>query len=147
MKVCSKCSELKQESEYYTKDAKSGRLHAQSKLCYARLRKKIYTEHYKKYGDQYREHAKARRHKLRTIYRDNMLAYLNKHHCAICGEHDIRTLELDHIDPKTKKFSISQAVRLGYSWEQIEQEIEKCRVLCANCHKKHAAEQAGWYKQ
>ena len=76
-----------------------------------------------------------------------MLAYLNKHHCVVCGEHGIRTLELDHIDPKTKKFSISQAVRLGYSWEQIEQEIEKCRVLCANCHKKHTAEQAGWYKQ
>ena len=75
-----------------------------------------------------------------------MLKYLNGKGCAVCNETDIRTFEFDHINPITKKFNISQAVKLGYRWSDVEEEISKCRILCANCHKKHAAEQRGWYK-
>ncbi len=83
---------------------------------------------------------------MREEYRRNMLHFLSDKKCSICAESDIRTLEFDHINPTTKQFSISQAVRLGYSWGDILKEIEKCRILCANCHKKHTALQTGWYK-
>ena len=75
-----------------------------------------------------------------------MFAFLSDQACAVCGEHDIRVLELDHIDPTKKKFTISQAVRLGFAWDEVLQEIAKCQILCANCHRKRTAEQYGWYK-
>lgn len=146
MKVCSKCSVAKPETEYFVKDKKSGRLHAQCKECYKEHRKSYYAEHYEKYKVLYRQRAKERREAQRQEFRDNIVRYLNKKSCTICGEYDIRTLEFDHIDPTNKLFSISQAVRQGYSWKDIEMEIKKCRVLCANCHKKHTASQQGWYK-
>jgi 5-methylcytosine-specific restriction endonuclease McrA len=102
--------------------------------------------HYEKYGDAYRERAKVRRARAKHEYHINMLKYLSDKCCVICGESDVVVLEMDHIDPRTKLFSISQAVKLGYSWETILKELEKCRVLCANCHKRHTAKQFGWYK-
>lgn len=147
MKVCSKCDIAKDESEYFVKDGVAGRLHAQCKLCYKEHRKTYHAEHYRKYHEQYLKRAKKRRDVLRLEFRDNMLKYLSGKHCKICSEADIRTFEFDHIEPSSKKFNISQAVRLGYNWRDVEKEILKCRILCANCHKKHTAEQHGWYKQ
>ncbi len=64
----------------------------------------------------------------------------------LCNEKDIRTLEFDHINPKMKSFGIAKAITDGKKWDDIMVEIKKCRVLCANCHKKHTANQNGWYK-
>lgn len=146
MKTCTKCLQGKDESEFFIKDKKTGRLHTQCKVCYKEYRKTYYTEHYAKYHKEYLLRAKIRRTTLRDQFRHNMLKYLSNEQCAVCGEADIRTLEFDHIDPSKKSFSISQAVKLGYSWESVLDEILKCRILCANCHKKHTANQYGWYK-
>lgn len=75
-----------------------------------------------------------------------MLEFMTGKSCVDCGEDDIRVLELDHIVPSKKKFNISQAVTLGFSWEDVLLEIKKCRILCANCHKKRTAQQFNWYK-
>lgn len=140
MKTCSKCHIEKEESEYFVKDSKSGRLHAHCKACYKEHRKTFYAKHYVQYGDDYRARAKVRRDAVRNEFRTNMLAYLQGKECSVCGESDIRTFEFDHIDPTIKQFSISQAVRLGHKWSAVEAELLKCRLLRANCHKKHTAE-------
>jgi hypothetical protein len=54
--------------------------------------------------------------------------------CSICGFSDHRALQYHHRDPKTKKFNVSDAIRLGYGMDSILAEIEKCDILCANCH-------------
>lgn len=146
MKTCSKCKTEKPESDYFVKDKSTGRLHTQCKSCYKAHRKSYQREHYIKYRAEYLLRASTRREKLRKEFRDNILLYLDNKVCAECGESDIRTFEFAHIDSTTKTFNISQAVRLGRSWEEVAQEIKKCRVLCANCHKKETAEQFGWYK-
>ena len=76
-----------------------------------------------------------------------MLELLQKSSCILCGENDVRVLEFDHRDKDTKKFSISQATRLGRSWFEIEEEIKKCDLLCSNCHKKRTSKQFSWYKE
>ena len=44
-------------------------------------------------------------------------------------------LHFHHIDPSQKKFPISDAVSSGkYSQEEVEAEIKKCVLVCANCH-------------
>ena len=128
------------------KDKKTGRLHAQCKDCYREHRKTYAVEHYMRYGDQYRARAKERRAKFKRALQINLITYMKSRSCVECGETDIRTLEFDHIDPKTKKFGIAYAVRNGMKWEDVLVEIEKCQILCANCHKKRAAMQYGWFK-
>lgn len=145
-KICSKCGLNKPLTDYFVKDGRTGRLHAQCKECYKEHRRTFYADHYARYGELYRQRAQLRRARLRKEFRENMLAYLQKSKCAVCGENDIRVLEFDHINPMTKSFNISQAVSLGHGWKDVVNEMKKCRVLCANCHKKHTASQANWYK-
>lgn len=55
-----------------------------------------------------------------------------KNKCALCGETKQHALVFHHKDPKEKEFTISQSYRFGK--EKLTQEIEKCVVLCSNCH-------------
>jgi len=48
-------------------------------------------------------------------------------------------LEFHHRNPKTKKMSVSAIFHGGHSLELLKSEIEKCDVLCANCHKREHA--------
>lgn len=146
MKICSKCLIEKDEKEFFWKDKKAGRLHAQCKLCYREHRKSYAAEHYSRYADQYRARAKERRIKIRRELQRNLLEYLREKSCAECGEFDIRVLEFDHIEPKTKNFGIAEAIRNGMKWRDILVELEMCQILCANCHKKRTAAQYGWFK-
>lgn len=70
--------------------------------------------------------------------------YLLLHPCVTCGEADPVVLEFDHIDQATKSSAVS--IMVDHSLKSIKAEIAKCRVLCANCHKRHTAVQLGWYK-
>ena len=54
--------------------------------------------------------------------------------CEVCGEKEICCLELHHIDPKTKRINIGRFN--SYSLADLRQEVRKCIVLCANCHRK-----------
>lgn len=80
-----------------------------------------------------------------TTY-DKLREYCLLNPCSICGEDDYIVLDFDHLDGETKKDSISNLVRKGYGWDSLLKEIEKCRVLCSNCHRRHTAVQLGWYK-
>ena len=52
--------------------------------------------------------------------------------CQLCGyARCAKALQFHHIDPSQKDFSISHVTR---SWERIKDEIEKCVLVCANCH-------------
>lgn len=70
--------------------------------------------------------------------------------CEICGfsgklvakkyqRHIAMMLEFDHIDTETKTYNICDIA--GYSWDVIQNEIDKCRVLCKPCHTKHTGDQ------
>jgi hypothetical protein len=64
--------------------------------------------------------------------------------CARCGENHPACLQFHHPDPVAKEMSVCDAVRRGWSHARILVELNKCEVLCANCHAKHhAKERAG----
>jgi mono/diheme cytochrome c family protein len=69
-------------------------------------------------------------------------AYLREHPCVDCGEPDIVVLEFDHL--RDKVANISQMVGSGVRWERIAAEIEKCEVVCANCHRRRTARAFGY---
>jgi len=65
--------------------------------------------------------------------REKVNDFKNSLSCLKCGEDKNHLLDFHHIDPKEKKFKISQGFR--YSWKRIKQEIDKCIILCSNCHR------------
>jgi hypothetical protein len=75
-----------------------------------------------------------RRYKVRR--QQHLLAWVRslKTKCSACGESDVACLLFHHIDAQTKAASIAFAVTSGWSKQRILEEIEKCVVLCANCH-------------
>lgn len=54
--------------------------------------------------------------------------------CQICGYNKCRrALSFHHKDPSKKDFGLS-AKGLTRSWEKTKIELDKCVLVCANCH-------------
>lgn len=54
--------------------------------------------------------------------------------CVKCGyKRCISALDFHHLDPNKKDFSISQ--NMNMSWDKIKKEIDKCILVCSNCHR------------
>lgn len=72
--------------------------------------------------------------------RQIMNAYKVLRGCESCGYNaNPLALQFDHIDPTTKFRDkngklVHPSAMVNYSLDKIYAEIEKCRVLCANCH-------------
>ena len=66
--------------------------------------------------------------------------------CIDCGESDPIVLDFNHRDRSKKKLQIGDCARLGWSFETIMKEAEKCDVICSNCHRKRTAKQLGWFE-
>lgn len=62
--------------------------------------------------------------------------YKSDKKCALCPENYGPCLDFHHKDPKTKKYSVSYMITSQFTIEQIQEEIKKCVLLCANCHRK-----------
>jgi len=53
--------------------------------------------------------------------------------CERCGYSKcLRALEFHHREPKKKEFSIG--TKMSWSWSRLRKELDKCRLLCSNCH-------------
>lgn len=69
--------------------------------------------------------------------------YKVKYGCVDCNETDPVVMEFDHLQDKS--FTISnKAAR--YSLTKLKQELDKCEVVCANCHRRRTAKRGNWYK-
>lgn len=83
------------------------------------------------------------RRRIREHYqrrREFMAGWKASRGCYLCGEVDPDCLDLHHRDPTQKNFTIGR-VALICALDLLIAEMEKCDVLCANCHRKlHARE-------
>ena len=53
--------------------------------------------------------------------------------CNLCGYSKcLNALDFHHLNPKEKDFSISNTNR---SFEKMKSEIDKCIMVCSNCHR------------
>lgn len=72
--------------------------------------------------------------------RDDLVKWLKEYKsrlsCVICGENTPICLDFHHKDKDTKEFTLGGIRRHGWGLEKMKKEIEKCIVLCSNCHKK-----------
>lgn len=77
------------------------------------------------------------REKGRATREANKAAFIERlgGKCAICGYvGDPVVFDFDHIDPSTKEYQPG-AVLQWVNREEAWLEIQKCRLLCANCHR------------
>ena len=58
--------------------------------------------------------------------------------CYFCQEDEPVALDFHHRDPNEKDFTVSAEIHKTIN--QLLEEVAKCEVICANCHRKiHAA--------
>lgn len=92
--------------------------------------------------EKYRREANERVSLRRERNQQWVVNYLNGKQCP-CGVKDPRMLAFDHIDPSSKTANIADIISKGRKLETLKAEVEKCRVLCHNCHMLHTMEQNG----
>jgi predicted HNH restriction endonuclease len=87
----------------------------------------------RKYKDRAKyniEVVKKRRRRLKE-----MAVALKGNKCEVCGYHRyIGALDFHHVNEETKEFDLSTR-GLTRSWNKIKAEIDKCVLVCANCHR------------
>lgn len=125
---CSKCGEEK-ELEHFNKrnNTKRGYSHW-CKKCYNFYDKSRYKKEKKKIVGQ----KKKRKHLIREWFEE----YKSFLKCEHCGENHPACFDFHHLDGSEKDDCISVLVGGGYAVKRIKEEIDKCIVLCANCHRK-----------
>lgn len=131
---CSKCKQDKLLSEF--SDKGKDRKQTFCKTCQSLYHK----EYYQKRKQYYLEKNKRLKEEIRKKY----LEFLKTQKCADCPESDPIVLEADHL--RDKSFTISKRLHSTYSWETIEKELEKCEIVCANCHRKRTYRRNGSYR-
>ena len=84
-----------------------------------------------------------------------ILAYLEITECSRCSYNScIAAFDFHHLDPKQKKIGIGHLItKYSGSWKthedlqpNIHTELDKCIVLCANCHRKAHFDEARFIK-
>lgn len=107
------------------------------KPCNKEYQRKHYLNNKEYYSDKRKSYQLTTLQYIHNILKDSS--------CVTCGESRIATLQFDHIDPSKKKFSISRG--RDKSIAVVAKEIEKCQILCANCHAVKTAKDFGWYEK
>lgn len=118
-----------------------------SKEKHGKENSKRYREKKKRYYAEHPEEYLKLRKKLRPIERKFNKKYRPKKDiislnwiyeqrlsgCEICGEKDPRCIVFHHKDPATKSFNMTEKSR---GIKSLSIELEKCIVICSNCHMK-----------
>lgn len=76
---------------------------------------------------------KTRKRKVILEHQEHILIYKKDKGCSICGYKEYpEILQFHHKDRKQKSFTIGK--KFGKNIEVIKREMEKCILLCPNCH-------------
>lgn len=137
-KRCVTCHLLQPLSQYNKRAAARDGLQARCRACSRAW--------YVANSDDHKARARARNDRVRAEKRVLYEAFLQEHPCVDCGEQDLRVLELDHEDRAEKLIEVGRIVGSGMSWARVMEEIAKCSVRCANCHRRRTAEQMGYWR-
>ena len=96
-----------------------------------------------KHAEYSREHylrnqaeTKAKTKETKSKLKAEWYAFKATLKCAHCGFFHIAALDFHHEDPVTKEGNIHDFISNG-QFAKAYEEIKKCIVLCANCHRIH----------
>lgn len=138
-KLCTVCKSNKSIDDFNKKLSSSDGHQNICRVC-SSLRSKL---SYERNKDRVKKRTRDREKRIRPLIEQLILSYLQKG-CIDCGEADIVVLEFDHL--YDKKSCISRLINDSTSLDKLEEELQKCEVRCANCHRRKTAYQFGYWK-
>ena len=121
MKHCKKCDTTKELTEFYIT---KGIVRSICKKCDNEYKKQHYIKNKDKYALAAKNHTQWFRDYKKQL-KCNRCGY-NKHPAA---------LDFHHTDHKSKLDWVARMSKNKNNKEKIMEEISKCEVLCANCHR------------
>lgn len=129
-KECSKCKRILSLDNFGLSSGVKSKLHSWCKECCFKNSKKwdMANAEYKK---QYKKKYLQTQRQLAADYLGGK--------CQSCGYNEsLAALEFHHLNPKLKDRVVCSNIR---SFESLKEELDKCILLCANCHRRaHAGE-------
>jgi len=132
MKRCSMCGESKPLDDFMWKNKAKGEHDGYCRPCRAIYKK----QHYAANKQRYFDNAAAWQAKFARARTEWLLKYLASHPCVDCGESDPIVLEFDHLRDKSFNIGVGLTTK---RWDELLADIEKCEVVCANCHRRRTA--------
>lgn len=126
-KLCISCNNEKNITEFRKDRTRKDGHQTWCKICAREKHRSWYTQNYKHKN-------KERDTKRYREYRSFLDSYKLQHPCWKCGEIDICCLQFHHLDSSKKEFDVSNPKYR--SIDTVIEEINKCIVVCSNCHKK-----------
>ena len=111
-KVCTKCKRELPLTSFYSRGG--GRYRSECKECHCTYVKEKYQERKGKVNE-----------------------FKSQEGCQKCGDKRSYVLDYHHIDPQTKEATIARITSNNNKMNDIQKEIEKCVILCANCHREY----------
>lgn len=127
MKECSRCKESKSPDDFHKSSRMKDGLQSSCKSCMA--------ESYKRSRGNRLDHYKAVQATRNVANTARFQEWKAGQKCQCCGETETCCLDLHHLDPSEKEGTISN-ITASWSWERLKLEIDKCIVVCSNCHRK-----------
>jgi len=125
MKNCPKCKEDKELNEFGNNKNTKDKKQRYCKTCQAEFDNKHYLSNKKQYI--------VRRKLFQQNVKKWYLDYKKEQKCSKCSEDRYWVLDFHHLEPEKKEMNMDRARRC--SIEKLKKEIEKCIVLCSNCHR------------
>jgi hypothetical protein len=140
MKQCCRCKLIKDTSEFHHSAPRRDGLQSYCRAC-----KKVIDEKYNRRNPR-RNYGRTREYALRN--RKWLYEYLRTKQCEWegCIVNDPDMLVFDHINPDEICDHVSSMSHNSWGLKSIQEEVAKCRVLCANHHQKHTIQQFGYKK-
>ena len=120
-KKCTKCKIEKNLNKFY-KSQKYYRSHC----------KDCMKQYFKQNENNIKQYREKRLKEIKQWYN----GYKSTLKCRYCDEDFTECLEFHHLKPETKIDNVVYMVHNGVSLEKIKKEMDKCIVVCANCHRK-----------
>lgn len=127
-KKCTCCGEEKNIENFSFKNKSKGIRHSRCKEC---TRKKD-NEYYRN-NKARQENVKLNKEYIIERNKSFIEDYKKHNKCKKCGIAKFYILDFHHRNSEDKEFEISRM--RDYSLEKIQLEIDKCDLLCANCHR------------
>lgn len=137
MRRCGRCKQKKPVGDFAWRRKAKGQRDNYCRPCRAEYKQ----EHYAANRQRYIDAARKRKQALVAERIAYLVAYFREHPCVDCGETDPIVLEFDHL--RDKVFGIGAGWR-DRAWQAVLDEIAKCDVVCANCHRRRTAKRGGF---
>ena len=111
-KICTKCNKELPIEDFNWRSKENGTKRSECKYCHTDFMKKIYED--------------------KKEFVANIKSQLK---CQKCGESKEYMLDFHHLDPSEKETTIARMTSNNYRIDRVLNEIQKCIVLCSNCHR------------